>query len=75
MLAELLADVETDSAAVRDMLEQLSQDAESSDSRSDPEVDIPESYQVVVECEDEEEQRRVYERIKSEGYRCRVLTL
>ncbi len=75
MLAELLADVETDSAAVRDMLEQLSQDAESSDSRSAPEVDIPESYQVVVECEDEEEQRHVYERIKSEGYRCRVLTL
>ncbi len=75
MLAELLADVETDSDAVRDMLDQLLGDAESPDSGSAPDVDIPESFQVVVECEDEEEQRRVYERIKSEGYRCRVLTL
>lgn len=40
-----------------------------------PESTIPESYQVVVECEDELEQREVYESLKQEGRRCRVLTL
>ncbi len=40
-----------------------------------PEVEIPESYQVVIECEGEQEQEQVYERMRKEGYRCRVLTL
>jgi ParB-like chromosome segregation protein Spo0J len=40
-----------------------------------PEVTIPESYQVVVECASEEDQQAVFERMRSEGYRCRVLTL
>ena len=40
-----------------------------------PEVEIPESYQVVVECRNEEEQQQMYIRLREEGYRCRVLTL
>ena len=40
-----------------------------------PEMTIPESYQVVVECRDEADQQSVYERMRQEGYRCRVLTL
>jgi hypothetical protein len=40
-----------------------------------PEVNVPESYQVVVECRDVDDQQTVYERMRSEGYRCRVLTL
>ena len=40
-----------------------------------PEITIPESYQVVVECRDEADQQFVYERMRQEGYRCRVLTL
>lgn len=40
-----------------------------------PEVEIPEAFQVVVECADESEQEQVYERMRKEGYRCRVLTL
>jgi ParB-like chromosome segregation protein Spo0J len=39
------------------------------------EVAIPESFQVVVQCESEADQQAVYERIRAEGYRCRVLTL
>jgi hypothetical protein len=34
-----------------------------------------ESYQVVVECRDEAEQRSVFERLHREGFACRVLTL
>jgi hypothetical protein len=40
-----------------------------------PEVEIPESWQVVVECGSEEEQQEVYERMRGEGFKCRVLTL
>ena len=36
---------------------------------------IPELYQVLAECADEAEQRRVYERLTAEGLKCRLLTL
>jgi hypothetical protein len=36
---------------------------------------VPEIYQVVVECRHEREQQAVFERMRGEGYRCRVLTL
>ena len=40
-----------------------------------PEERVPEIYQVVIECRHEREQRAVFERMRGEGYRCRVLTL
>jgi len=36
---------------------------------------VPELYQVLVECAGETEQRRVYERLTAEGFKCRLLTL
>jgi hypothetical protein len=36
---------------------------------------VPEIYQVVVECRHEREQQAVFERMRAEGYRCRVMTL
>jgi hypothetical protein len=38
-------------------------------------AEVPEIYQVVVECRHEREQQAVFERMRAEGYRCRVLTL
>ena len=38
-------------------------------------VTIPESYQVVVTCDDEQQQREVYERLTAEGRTCRLLML
>ncbi|HEX4124251.1 MAG TPA: ParB N-terminal domain-containing protein [Tepidisphaeraceae bacterium] len=38
-------------------------------------IDLADGYQVVVDCDDEEEQREVYERLKSEGYTCRLMVL
>jgi hypothetical protein len=35
----------------------------------------PHVYEVVVACRDEDDQRTVFERMRAEGYRCRVLTL
>jgi len=39
------------------------------------EVPIGESFQVVIDCRDEQEQQAVFERMTAEGYACRVLTL
>lgn len=39
------------------------------------EVPIEEGYEVVVECESEEEQQQVFEQLTEKGYKCRVLTL
>ena len=77
-LNQLLAEVDTASTAVRAMLNTLTQSAPGSAGSftpSLPEVTIPESYQVVVECRDEADQEAVFERMRAEGYRCRVLTL
>ena len=77
-LQELLAEVQTESAAVQSLLDELQRDQHNAAELlpSDrPEVNIPESYQVVVECADEQDQQSVYERMRGEGYRCRVLTL
>ena len=39
------------------------------------EVDVPEVWNVVVECQGEPEQKAVYEKLVSEGKKCRLLTL
>jgi len=36
---------------------------------------VPEIYEVVIECRHEREQRAVFERMRGEGFQCRVLTL
>lgn len=36
---------------------------------------VGQSYQVVVECRDEQHQQEVFERMTQEGFKCRVLTL
>jgi hypothetical protein len=75
---KLLADVRTNSAAVRTLLDSLANEHSNQPPALpgvNPEVNIPESYQLVVECRDEEDQRDLFERMRAEGYRCRVLTL
>jgi ParB-like chromosome segregation protein Spo0J len=78
-LRELLAEVQTENAAVRGLFDSLAKERGAwSGEHGVPdskEVSIPESYQVVVECRDEDDQKVVFERMRAEGYRCRVLTL
>lgn len=45
------------------------------DGEADAEQPVPESWSVVVECKDEDEQKSLYERMKAEGFTCRLLTL
>lgn len=77
-LAELLATVKTDNTAVQSLLDGLTTtdlppELESTNDR--PEIDIPESYQVIVECPNESQQQEVYERLTQEGYNCRLAML
>jgi hypothetical protein len=80
-LQSLLADVVTDNEAVQVLLDSLTAVHQATplppgeDHDSPREVSIPESYQVVIECRDEEDQHSIFERMRAEGYRCRVLTL
>jgi hypothetical protein len=78
-LDALLTEVKTESEALCQMFDTMAK--EQSERGWDDanvagdEVTIPESYQVVVECRDEDDQQAVFERMRAEGYRCRVLTL
>jgi ParB-like chromosome segregation protein Spo0J len=79
MLAELVGDVETENKAVQTLLDQLlhtsEQLPEETPDASSQEVNVPEAFQVVVECRDEAEQQTVYERLNREGFKCKLLTL
>jgi ParB-like chromosome segregation protein Spo0J len=78
-LQRLLSEVETENNAVRTLIVAIGRKYEGADplaaAADRPEVVVPECYQVVVECHDEEDQQTIYERMRSEGYKCRVLTL
>ncbi len=79
-LSDLLGDCDIQNPQVMSMLAELEEgvrqaDQAFADPSDRPEVVIPEAYQVVVECADEAEQQKFYERMRGEGYRCRVLTL
>ena len=38
-------------------------------------VTIPATYEIIVECKDESNQKTIFEKLKSEGYKLRILTL
>jgi len=38
-------------------------------------ITIPETYEIIVECRDEADQKRIFEKLKLEGYKLRILTL
>ena len=81
VLAELLDSVETENEAIRSLLDQmlagpeLPPDGQAENPGPPPEVDVPEAFQVVVECSDEDQQRAVYQQMTAEGFKCRLLTL
>ena len=80
VLAELLAEVETESEAVEALLAEMLIEPElptedATQGEPPPEVDVPEAFQVVVDCSDESEQRVLFERLTSEGHKCRLLNL
>ena len=84
-LAGLLHDVETENEAVGSLLEKILQESSplerldvaegQSKNGPPPEVGIPETYQVVVDCRDEDQQKTLYERLVGDGFQCRLMNL
>jgi ParB-like chromosome segregation protein Spo0J len=79
-LAELLQATTFVSPQVEQLFDGLAREAAGAEAalaaaNERPEVEIRESYQVVVECGSEAEQEAVFTRMREDGYRCRVLTL
>jgi ParB-like chromosome segregation protein Spo0J len=81
LLADLLAHVQTENGAVQALLDDLlEQEPNAADGEKDtaaepPAVKIPEAFQVVIECPDEDQQRTVFQRMTAEGFKCKLLTL
>lgn len=75
-LSELLERVHSESRAVVELFDKLAREAAERDRLPEPpDLEITPSFQVVVEVGGEAEQRAVYERMRADGYKCRVLTL
>jgi hypothetical protein len=79
-LDELRAATHFDSPALNELLDGLNADASSAEgdeasANERPEVEIPESWELVVECTDEDDQRGLYRRMREEGRRCRVVSV
>jgi len=78
-LEALLNEVQTDSPAIQAMWNDMTEAADilpedESDAEAE-EIDINSLFQVVIECRDDSEQQKLYERLTAEGLKCRVLTL
>ncbi len=78
VLAHLVAEVDTQNEALRQVLDAMLSPAETQDApapEAPEEVPVPEAFQVVVECPNEAQQQALYERLTAEGWKCRLLTL
>ena len=41
----------------------------------EPNIDLHDTFEVIITCQDEEEQEKVYNKLQEEGYECRLSTL
>jgi ParB-like chromosome segregation protein Spo0J len=78
LMTELLDRIQMDDEAARAMIDEMRQNLAAPIGQAElppASIEIPRALQIVVECDDEDDQRALYERLSEEGYRCRVLTL
>jgi ParB-like chromosome segregation protein Spo0J len=77
-LTNLVSQVETENAEIQRTLDRLATRGGAGSlaiASDEPETEIAPLFQIVVQCDDEQGQRQLYERLKSEGYACRLLNL
>jgi len=73
----LLRDLDTSSDAIRDLLSELAEQAGIVPPDEAVEGDQPPlktGFEIVVTCENEQQQQEVFDRLNAEGLKCRVLT-
>ena len=77
-LAGLIDRVETDSEPLDALFKQLADQIQSNidiPTNDRPAIDVPQLWQIVVECTGEPQQRIVYEQLVADGFICRLLTI
>lgn len=71
-LDSLLREVQTDNEDVGKMLEELGKE---SGEKKKPEAALNSVFEIIAECQDESEQKVLYDRLSLEGVPCRVLSM
>lgn len=75
-LDELLQQVETDNAALQSLFDEMAkrgQELERELQTGADRIELEPIWNVLIECEDEAQQRQTLERLLAEGYKCRAL--
>lgn len=78
LLSELVSQIETENNAVRDLLDEISGiNPEDLPNIDQPlkDLDVPELFQILVQCSSEDEQREVFEQLTADGRNCKILNL
>jgi hypothetical protein len=75
-LDALLQEVRAKSPAVLAVLKDLQKKAgaELKEEKAKPVTLPPERFEILVECQDEDHQREIFDQLTEEGLKCRVLT-
>ena len=77
-LGKLLAGVQTNNDQLSVFIARLARENRSAadpPAVNQPEIDVPQLWNVVVECTDESQQRVVYEQLATAGHTCRLITI
>lgn len=77
LLAALVSEVETENKAISDLLYEIVE-KDKMDTVEIPardEIAIPEVYQIVISCDNETSQEKLFEELKSRGFDCRIMNL
>lgn len=76
-LRDLVTSIHWQSSELREVSDALLKQHETAQapSATDEQEALPESFQLVIDCESEREQQELFERLTSEGLACRVITL
>lgn len=72
MLEDLRAQAEKDSQAIKSLWELLEQSARQTKQTLDQAAELPEQFLIVVECQDEAEQKDLLKRFQDEGLTCQA---
>lgn len=72
-LVKLLADVETSSRSIEEMLADLCKVPGEDDKSEDEDESTPEQFQILITCADEAQQTELLDRFMGEGFDCRSL--
>ena len=76
LLSELIANLETENAAVRQMLdEMMSKPPELPNGEDLKNLPIPNLFQILIECENEDQQRELFEQFHADGLKCKILNI